>query len=798
MKGCTDMFANRKNLYKKGFSFCLALTLFATILSLSLPNHAVEAATQATFYIDAVKGNDSNDGKSIDSAFKTITKAKSVVRTINKNMTGDINVYLRGGTYKISSTITFDASDSGTNGFNVIYKAYQGETPIVSGGVDISLGWTLHDAAKNIYKRTGVNWAFRQLYVEGKKAIRARAPNLVDESTGGGYYSFSDTTYPFDIKTSEIGIWANSGSCEFVYIAQWYQKRGVIDYYSSKGTTSTVYFKEFQNLTYEKDSFMQTNGYYYMENAYQLLDAEGEWYRDSKTSTLFYKPLNGQSMSSIQVTAPKIETLFNFKGTSGSKIHNIQINGIAFMHSNWVSPDTNGYFTIQTGHSSETSTAYSFPLPGMVDLQYAKNLRIEKCTFKLGGAWGIMERLGSDHNAYVGNSISNLASGGICIGNSIEGSSMFGAIDIPGGTGAFDLISRNTIDSVGTDYRDAVGINTLTAKDVTVSYNEVMNLPYTGITQGFQWDDTGRQDADYNTISYNKVHNVMRLLCDGAGVYSLGKMKNSIINNNYIFNLTRSPYAWETTIAGIYLDNGSCFKTVDKNVLNNTNETFYAANPPNHDNILSNNYYNVDFGKTGTNKLLNNISVSGQNWPQGAIDIMNATGPGDGTPIAVTSVNLNVSNTTLKVPQTLQLKASVYPENADYKAVRWSSSNTKVATVSSRGIVYTKGPGLVTITSTTFSEGKTATCNIVITQSVKSVKLNKTNMSITKGKSYKLIPTINPSNASNKKVIWESSNKANATVSSTGTVKGIKKGTAYIYVYTFEGKKSAKCKVIVN
>ena len=62
----------------------------------------------------------------------------------------------------------------------------------------------------------------------------------------------------------------------------------------------------------------------------------------------------------------------------------------------------------------------------------------------------------------------------------------------------------------------------------------------------------------------------------------------------------------------------------------------------------------------------------------------------------------------------------------------------------------------------------------------------------------KLIPTINPSNASNKKVIWKSSNKAITTVSSTGTVKGIKKGSCYISVVTVDGKKSAKCIVRVK
>ena len=81
---------------------------------------------------------------------------------------------------------------------------------------------------------------------------------------------------------------------------------------------------------------------------------------------------------------------------------------------------------------------------------------------------------------------------------------------------------------------------------------------------------------------------------------------------------------------------------------------------------------------------------------------------------------------------------------------------------------------------------------------VKSVKLNKISLSLTKGKTFKLIPTINPINASNKKVTWKSSNVKITTVSSSGTMKGIKKGIAYITVVTVDGKKSARCKVVVK
>ena len=81
---------------------------------------------------------------------------------------------------------------------------------------------------------------------------------------------------------------------------------------------------------------------------------------------------------------------------------------------------------------------------------------------------------------------------------------------------------------------------------------------------------------------------------------------------------------------------------------------------------------------------------------------------------------------------------------------------------------------------------------------VTGVKLSKISVALLKGKTTKLIATISPAKASNKKVTWKSNNPKIATVNASGIIKGIKKGTTYIFVYTVDGKKSAKCKVEIK
>ena len=167
------------------------------------------------------------------------------------------------------------------------------------------------------------------------------------------------------------------------------------------------------------------------------------------------------------------------------------------------------------------------------------------------------------------------------------------------------------------------------------------------------------------------------------------------------------------------------------------------------------------------------------------------------TPVAISGLQISKTSASLKVPAMLQLTASVLPANATNKLIIWTSSNNIIATVSA-GKVTAKGPGIVTISAKSADGSFTKTCKITVTMPVKSVKLSKTSLFLKKGSTHKLIVTIAPVNASNKKVNWKSSNTKIATVTSNGTVKAKAKGTAYISVVTLDGKKTAKCKVSVK
>ncbi len=182
---------------------------------------------------------------------------------------------------------------------------------------------------------------------------------------------------------------------------------------------------------------------------------------------------------------------------------------------------------------------------------------------------------------------------------------------------------------------------------------------------------------------------------------------------------------------------------------------------------------------------------------------LSSTG-GGGTTVIPTSVSITGCNsgTNMTVGSTRDLDEGVAPSNATNKSVTWSSSNTNVATVNSSGVVAAVAAGTATITVTTNSGNKTATCAVTVVSGTivpTSVSINGcpgSNMTI--GNTATLTRAIQPTNATNQNVTWSSSNTSVATVNASGIVTAVAAGSATITVTTNSGNKTATCAVTVN
>ena len=170
--------------------------------------------------------------------------------------------------------------------------------------------------------------------------------------------------------------------------------------------------------------------------------------------------------------------------------------------------------------------------------------------------------------------------------------------------------------------------------------------------------------------------------------------------------------------------------------------------------------------------------------------------------VPVTGVTLDETKLALEVGGSKTLTKTVTPTNATNQNVTWESDNTQVATVDEHGQVTAVSAGTATITVKTEDGDKTAECKVTVNAPqavpVTGVTLDKAELTLKEGSTGTLEAKVEPSDATNQNVTWESDNTQVATVDEHGQVTAVSAGTATITVKTEDGDKTAECKVTVN
>jgi hypothetical protein len=573
------------------------------------------AFAEITYYVSP-RGHDIGPGTELQ-PFKTIEKARRAVRTTNKHMTTDTVVYLRGGEYQLASTLVFDQDDSGMNGFNVIYRAYLGEKPVINGGQRITQ-WV--SAGDGTYKAHVGPLRFRQLYVNGRRAIRARTPNL------GSYYrlrSWDTGSNRIEISASEISGWQNLNQVEMVIVGRGVNQANLrIESFSVFAigkyfkisdavlADNSFYYRFLKRVTnklgasafvfameperrriFEQKYPRKESRPYYFENAFEFLDQPGEWYLNTATNEVFYRPRIGEDMATVDVVAPRLEQLVRVQGTLSSPAHHIQFHGLAFEHSTWLLPNGEGFigdqaFTVFTQPlpNDEITSYPGHRHPAAVHVEAANNIRFERNVFRHLGSSGLNLYMGTQDVAIVGNLFTDISAGGIAVDLNLEGN--------PSDTRKITrrpVIRNNYLTGIGRDYYQNLGIIAGYPDSGIIEHNELSDMPYSGVSVGWGWADRDNV-ARNNLVRYNKIWNVLMLMSDGGGIYTLSRQPGTLIAENYVHNITRTPVQGGFNISGIYLDDGSNFITVRDNVLVNTGDrpVFQNANGPSN-TIVNNN-----------------------------------------------------------------------------------------------------------------------------------------------------------------------------------------------------------------
>ena len=616
---------------KKFFSCLLACTLLYSACSNSGADGQSGSVTdtppvavvqpEAEFFVSPA-GNDANDG-SQGAPFLTLARARDAVRTAGDgSWDGDVVVHLAEGVYRQPEPFALGPSDSGRNGHNVVYR---GENATLSGATQAS-GFTLVDPGKNIYSAFVGHRESRQLYVNGKRAIRART----EEYPSGFLPAFvwdglspirlGIEFIPTDLNPADWrdpSNWTNITEVEAVIVTQWKQMSVPIQsvtpypdytidpklqpltelYLNPKPIKTGLLVMQEPGWTNANEfllrdtnqpgpwSFWQVTRF---ENAYEFLDQPGEFYLNGSTGYLYYIPRSGEDMATADVELPLLETL-----VSGDHVSHVRFEGLTFTGCTWNDPSTgNGYVTDQsafhlvgTNHKPNVwgHDQFTVRTPGNLAFQFSTDLQFFGNIFENLGSVALDLDTGSQRVLVEQNLFTNVSSSAIVLG----GIDPEDARPVsPDQATSDNIIRGNLIRNVAVDYTDAAGIFVGFVSDCTLANNTIAEVPWSGIAMGWGWGllDKGMFPGNpgsvrgewgtYTTDTANSGNRVVKnrfyawgnVLWDTGAIYTQGQQGRSADDPLVIAGNVATDKRPSAGSNVFYTDGGSRYITLRNNV----------------------------------------------------------------------------------------------------------------------------------------------------------------------------------------------------------------------------------------
>jgi hypothetical protein len=355
-----------------------------------------------------------------DGPVASLEGARDAVRRLRggQGLPGPVRVEIATGTYRVTQPVLFTPQDSGTADGPIVYAAAPGARPVFSGGQTITGFkpgadgvWSVHlpDVAAQA-------WYFEQLWVNGRRATRARTPNSfyyypvealgegVDPRTGkqGNLNGLGFTARRADIQSLLNVPPAQLNDVTLVAYHSWETSRSRLD----RVEEDTARLFVTAPIAW---GFCQwgANQRYHLENFREALDEPGEWFLD-RDGTLSYMPLPGEDMTRAEVVAPAgAEHFLDVQGDAGlgTLVEYLTFRGLSFQHGNYILP--------HTGHA-DGQAEVTIPAALMVD--GAREVHFEDCAVEHVGIYGLWFRRGCQKCSVRRTRFDDLGAGGVKIG----------------------------------------------------------------------------------------------------------------------------------------------------------------------------------------------------------------------------------------------------------------------------------------------------------------------------------------------------------------------------------------------
>ena len=573
------------------------------------------------------KGSDFNDG-TCQSPKATLTsalrQAREWRRTEDNRIQGGITIYMEGGTYAFYEPVFIRPEDSGTKESPTIIRSVGDEKVILSGGISIN-GW----------KKQGKVWVadvpvfngrpldFRQLWVNGKKAVRARDVEdfekmnricSVDEKNEILYVPAVSIRRLIDNKGNLKAKYA-----EMVLHQMWCVANLRIRSVEVQGDSAAIRFHQPESrIQFEHPwphPMVTTDGHnsaFYLTNARELQDVPGEWYHDIDARKVYYYPREGEKMQEAEVIVPAVETLVRVEGTLDRPVCHIRFEKITFSYTTWMRPSEKGHIPLQAGmyltdgyridpkmqrdylnHPLDNQGWLGRPAAA-VRVVAARQIDFERCRFEHLGSTGLDYEEAVQGGVVRGCLFLDIAGNGLLVGSFSPAAH---ETHLP-----YDPADRREVctqqqinncyfTEIGNEDWGCLAIAAGYVGDVNIEHNEISEVPYSGISLGWGWTQTVNCMRN-NRVHANLIHHYAKHMYDVAGIYTLGSQPKSYVTENCVHSIYKPGYVHDPNHwFYLYTDEGSSFITVRDNW---TEGEKYLQNANGPGNVWENNGPKVD------------------------------------------------------------------------------------------------------------------------------------------------------------------------------------------------------------
>ncbi len=501
-------------------------------------------AGKADLYV-ATDGSDAGPGTS-ERPFSTLARARDAVRDLRRTAGGPITVFVGGGTYYLERPLVLGPDDSGAPGAPVTYAACPGERVTLSGGRRLDCQWRPYRDGIMMCELPAVKEGsldFTQLFVNGKRQIRARYPNC-DHSDPKRYTGYipaagkvadgvadpqpgldDDMTFSggaprgilFDPATFTKRRWGRPQEAVIhIYQAhywgnlQWRIK--VIDW-----EKHIIWFGPGGQQMGAKwsDSPCEVNqrSRFYVENVFEELDAPGEWYLDRTEGILYYLPPEAVDLGVALVEVPVLQQLVQLRGTQDEPAHDLTLQGFRIAHTT---------STFLEPYEIPSLSDWAIHRCGSVFLEGARNCTIRDCLFDAVGGNAIFMNNYNRGNVVTGCRFAETGDSAVCFVGSLERT--------VGTQRSFPYECRatnNLIHDCGVFGKQIAGVYISRAKRITAAHNEIHDMPRAGICIG---DGTWGG----HVIEYNHIHETCRETGDHGPFNAWGRDRYWCLSQSHL------------------------------------------------------------------------------------------------------------------------------------------------------------------------------------------------------------------------------------------------------------------------